>query len=177
MFTHRLKETTNTTIMGYVREKRILAAAEQIRRGSGICSAAMEYGFETHAGFTKAFSAIFGCCPKDYAAHCRGKHWKGYDTKNESMITIRPIAPEDVNDLRENVYSAMTPKDITEIWQRQRQSLCRIGPPAAGPIWHYLYKMSVCTVDLLTPKAFAVCRTVALESMINSAMLIALSSI
>lgn len=33
----------------------------------------------------------------------------------DSKITIRPVALDDVNDLWENVYSAMTPKQITEV--------------------------------------------------------------
>lgn len=33
----------------------------------------------------------------------------------ESKIIIRPIRQEDVNDLWENVYSAMTPKEILDV--------------------------------------------------------------
>lgn len=100
--------------MGYVRERRIFAAAEMIKNGSDICRAAMEYGFETHAGFTKAFNAVFNCCPRNYAAHCRGDYWKGFDNMNYTQIAIRPVRADDVNDLWENVYSAMTPKQIAE---------------------------------------------------------------
>lgn len=114
-FARKFKETVNKTVMGYVREKRIFAAAELIKNGSGICDAAMEYGFETHAGFTKAFNAVFGCCPRDYTAHCRGDYWKGYDNMKDSKVIIRSVTLDDVNDLWENVYSAMTPKEITEV--------------------------------------------------------------
>lgn len=114
-FAHRFKEAVNKTVMEYVREKRIFAAAEMIKNGSNICNAALEYGFETHAGFTKAFNTVFGCCPRDYAAHCCGDYWKGFDNMKDSRITIRPVALDDVNDLWENVYSAMTPKQITEV--------------------------------------------------------------
>lgn len=114
-FARKFKEATGKTVMGYVREKRILAAAELIKNGFGICDAAMESGFETHAGFTKAFYAVFGCCPREITAHLRGGCWKGFDHMNNSKITIRPVGPDDVNDLWENVYSAMTPKQITEV--------------------------------------------------------------
>lgn len=114
-FAHKFKEIENITVMGYVRKKRIFAAAELIKNGSGICNAAMEYGFETHAGFTKAFNAVFGCCPRDYAAHCCGDYWKGFDNMNDSKVIFRPVTLDDVNDLWENVYSAMTPKQITEV--------------------------------------------------------------
>ena len=114
-FSRKFKETVNKTVMEYVREKRIFAAAEMIKNGANICNAAMEYGFETHAGFTKAFNAVFGCCPRNYAAHCCGDYWKGFDNMNDSKVIIRPVKVDDVNDLWENVYSAMTPKQITDI--------------------------------------------------------------
>lgn len=114
-FARRFKEEAHKTVMEYVREKRILAAAEMIKTGSGICAAAMEYGFETHAGFIKAFKAAFGCRPRDYAAHCCGEYWKGFEKMNNSKTVIRPVTLDDVNDLWENVYSAMTPKEITEV--------------------------------------------------------------
>ena len=114
-FARKFKEAVNKTVMGYVREKRIFAAARLIKNGFGICDAAMEYGFETHAGFTKAFNAVFGCCPRDYTAHCCGDYWKGYDNMNDSKVIVRSVTLADVNDLWENVYSAMTPKEITEV--------------------------------------------------------------
>lgn len=51
-FARKFKETVNKTVMEYVREKRIFAAAEMIKCGASICNTAMEYGFETHSGFT-----------------------------------------------------------------------------------------------------------------------------
>lgn len=114
-FVRKFKETVNKTVMEYVREKRIFAASELIKNGSNICSTAMEYGFKTHAGFTKAFHAVFGCCPRDYAAHCCGGYWKGFNNMDNSNVIIRAVAPDDVNDLWENVYSAMTPKQISEV--------------------------------------------------------------
>lgn len=114
-FARKFKESVNKTVMEYVREKRIFAAAEMIKGGANICNAAMEYGFEAHAGFTKAFNAVFGCCPRNYATHCCGNYWKGFDNMNNSKIIIRPVKADDVNDLWENVYSAMTPKQITDI--------------------------------------------------------------
>lgn len=116
-FARKFKKVTGKTVMEYVREKRIFASAEMIKRGSGICNAAMEFCFETHSGFTRAFASVFGCCPREYAAHCSGKNWKGYDHMNgeNPEIIIRSVRLDDLNDLWENVYSAMTPKEITEV--------------------------------------------------------------
>ncbi len=114
-FARKFKETTNQTVMEYVREKRIYAAAQMLKSGSSVCNAAMEYVFETHSGFTKAFNAVFGCCPREYITHCGGDYWKGFDDMKNSKVIIRPVNLDDVNDLWENVYSAMTPKQITEV--------------------------------------------------------------
>lgn len=114
-FARKFKEAFHKTVMEYVREKRVIASAELLKRGSSVCNAAMEYGFETHAGFTKAFHAVLGCCPRDYIVHNSGKCWKGFEDMKDSKIIVRPVSPEDVNDLWENVYSAMTPKEIMQV--------------------------------------------------------------
>ncbi|MBR3825031.1 MAG: helix-turn-helix transcriptional regulator [Lachnospiraceae bacterium] len=114
-YARKFKEIFKKTVMEYVREERILASAELLKSGFSVCNAAMEYGFETHAGFTKAFRAVLGCCPKDYIVHNSGKYWKGFEDMKESKIIIRSIRQEDVSDLWENVYSAMTPKEILDV--------------------------------------------------------------
>jgi len=114
-FARKFKEAYKKTVMEYVREKRILASAELLKSGSSVCNVAMEYGFVTHAGFTKAFRAVLGCCPRDYIVHNSGKYWKGFEDMKDSKIIVRAIRQEDVNDLWENVYSAMTPKEILDV--------------------------------------------------------------
>jgi len=114
-YARKFKEIFKKTVMEYVREERILASAELLKSGFSVCNAAMEYGFETHAGFTKAFRAVLGCCPRDYIVHNSGKCWKGFEDMKESKIIIRSIRQEDVSDLWENVYSAMTPKEIMQV--------------------------------------------------------------
>ena len=69
--TREFKAATGSTLMEYVREERIHAAAREIAAGINICEAAMNYCFDTHAGFTKAFTAVYGCTPKDYKAYAQ----------------------------------------------------------------------------------------------------------
>lgn len=114
-FSRKFKLATGKTVMEYVREKKIYAAAELLAQGSRVCNAAMEFGFDTHAGFTKAFLAVTGCNPQQYSIHRKTTAVKGMDAMKENKVVIRSIRTEDVNDLWENVYSAMTPKQITEI--------------------------------------------------------------
>lgn len=110
------KEREKLSIMDYVRNKRISAAAKDLEAGCGVCDTGVKYCFETHAGFTKAFSAVFGCTPKEFGAHA-GKmknYERGIVIMENSKIIIRHICKDDVQDLWENVYSAMTPRQITE---------------------------------------------------------------
>lgn len=115
-FAREFKEATGQSVMEYVRAQRIIEAAEKIKQGANIFQTALEYGFDTHAGFTKAFSAVWGCTPKECAAHARRNGWKGIEAMEmeNAKIIIRPICKDDVQDLWENVYSAMTPRQITE---------------------------------------------------------------
>ena len=113
-FARKFKETTGKTVMEHLREKRIYAAADEIKAGANICDTAMKYGFDTHAGFTKAFTSVYGCTPAKCAQHGKKYYKKGRIDMEKSKIIIRPICKDDVNDLWENVYSSMTPRQITD---------------------------------------------------------------
>lgn len=60
------------SVMGYVRGRRLAFAAHELGSGRRILDIALEYGFETHSGFSKAFRRHFGCPPETYRlhAHC-----------------------------------------------------------------------------------------------------------
>ncbi|MDR1328606.1 MAG: AraC family transcriptional regulator [Oscillospiraceae bacterium] len=115
-FAREFKAAYGVSVMGFVLSERLDAAKRELADGKKIIDAAMEYGFETHAGFTRAFAEKFGCTPSDYAAHAANKKGKMImELKETSKIVIRPVCKDDVNDLWENVYSAMTPRQITEV--------------------------------------------------------------
>jgi hypothetical protein len=102
--------------MEYTRNRRIHAASDEIAKGRNICDVAMDFCFETHAGFTKAFAAVFGCTPvtyQEYAKKMKNRE-RGILLMDTSKIVIRHICKDDVQDLWENVYSAMTPRQINE---------------------------------------------------------------
>ena len=110
------KQQTGVSIMDYVREKRILSSANDLADGRGVCDTAMEYCFDTHAGYTKAFVAVFGCTPKEYQEHLQKMKTieRSIAIMDTAKIKIRYVCKDDVQDLWENVYSAMTPRQITE---------------------------------------------------------------
>ena len=63
---HRFKEVYGVTIHQYIRQKRLLRAAEEIRRGTPVLKAAMEAGFNDYSAFLRAFQAAYGMSPREW---------------------------------------------------------------------------------------------------------------
>ena len=53
-------------IAAYITKRRLDHALEEISNGRIAVEVVMEYGFDTYAGFYKAFIRIYGCSPKKY---------------------------------------------------------------------------------------------------------------
>lgn len=67
-------------VMQYVRRRRLLhGAIELASNGSRIIDIAMDYGFNTHSGFTKAFTKEYGCSPREYISKINGSIPKKID--------------------------------------------------------------------------------------------------
>lgn len=59
-------------VMEYIRCRRLAYAVAELARGKRILDIALEYGFETHNGFGKAFRKQYGCSPEQYRRHSSG---------------------------------------------------------------------------------------------------------
>jgi len=68
-FRRVFNELTGTPFMNYVTRRKLEYALYDLSQGKKIIDAAMDYGFETHAGFTKAFKKHFGYPPSLYRLH------------------------------------------------------------------------------------------------------------
>lgn len=53
-------------VMQYITRRKLLNAVSEISKGKKMIDAALEYGFDTHAGFYKAFKREFGCAPSTF---------------------------------------------------------------------------------------------------------------
>lgn len=62
-FSRIFREEMGVTLMEYVKQQRLYGAAREIGNGRKILDAALEYGYETHSGFTRAFRLQFGYSP------------------------------------------------------------------------------------------------------------------
>ncbi|MCL2549296.1 MAG: helix-turn-helix transcriptional regulator, partial [Symbiobacteriaceae bacterium] len=54
---------TGTSVMSYVARRKLEFAQHDLSQGKRVIDVAMEYGFDTHTGFTKAFRKYFGFPP------------------------------------------------------------------------------------------------------------------
>lgn len=112
------------SVMAYVRKRRLVRAAEEIALGRKMYDAAMDYGFETQAGFYKAFLQCIGCTPSEYRRHQLLRQRRKIQTellkireaqKDMNEIEIRKMKPDDAKSLWENIFSADT---LEEVHQR-----------------------------------------------------------
>ncbi len=92
------KNQTKYSIMEYARTERVLAASKELEKGFNVCDVAMEYCFETHTGFTKAFTAVFGCTPRQYQHHIHKMNTIKREMRimKNSKTIIRHICKDDV---------------------------------------------------------------------------------
>jgi AraC family transcriptional regulator len=69
-FSRIFYKQTGYTLMDYVVKRKLQFALYELVNGKKIIDIALDYGFETHAGFTKAFKKCFGSPPSLYKEHC-----------------------------------------------------------------------------------------------------------
>jgi len=89
--------------MEYVKERRLIKASEEIANGKKIIDAALEYGYESHSGFTKAFKNKFGFSPAllralSFQISCLGGNY------NMSHVFMKNI---DIHATKEELYELL----------------------------------------------------------------------
>lgn len=60
------RKATGLTLKQYLLHRRLTHALYEVSKGMGLQDAALEYGFDTYAGFYRAFCRKYGCGPSDY---------------------------------------------------------------------------------------------------------------
>lgn len=71
------KEETGLTLFEYIRQERLLACAHALRNHGGkVIDIALDFVFDSHEGFTRAFTNGFGITPKKFSAHPEPMGWR-----------------------------------------------------------------------------------------------------
>jgi AraC-like DNA-binding protein len=65
-FCRLFAETMDSTFASYILKRRLDHALAEISSGRKAIGVVLEYGFDTYAGFYKAFVKMYGCSPKKY---------------------------------------------------------------------------------------------------------------
>ena len=65
-FCRLFAQTMDSTIASYILKRRLDHALDEISSGRKAINVVLEYGFDTYAGFYKAFVKMYGCSPKKY---------------------------------------------------------------------------------------------------------------
>lgn len=81
------QSATGLPVMQYILRRRLLHGIYAMKQGSAKIDAALLYGFDTYAGFYKAFCREFGSTPSEFLKSCRAKRPYRIDLiKEEHMI-------------------------------------------------------------------------------------------
>ena len=88
------QQATGMAVMQYIQRRRLLHGVYAMKQGIGKTDAALAYGFDTYAGFYKAFCREFGATPSGVLKSSRVKRPYRIDITREEhmMITHKKAA-------------------------------------------------------------------------------------
>ena len=82
------QQATGLPVMQYILRRRLLHGVYAMKQGSTKIDAALLYGFDTYAGFYKAFCREFGSTPSDFLRSSRAKRPYRIDITKEEHMTV-----------------------------------------------------------------------------------------
>jgi AraC-like DNA-binding protein len=102
-FSRMFKKHMGLSIMEYVKERRLIKASEEIANGKKIIDVALDCGYQSHSGFTKAFKNKFGFSPLLLRAFGFQINYLG-DNCNMSHVFMKSTA---VHATKEELYELL----------------------------------------------------------------------
>lgn len=82
------RKATGLTLKQYLVHRRLTHALYEISKGMEMQDAALEYGFDTYAGFYRAFCRKYGCGPSDYLKDHKPARPYKINLKQEERIMV-----------------------------------------------------------------------------------------
>jgi AraC family transcriptional regulator len=118
-------------VMQYVRRRRMLHGINDLaNNGRRIIDVAMDYGFNTHSGFSKAFNKEYGCSPSQYILNIKGNIPKKIDLmvlKKYNLMTGVVMEPKILTkpsfkaagfEFETSLESQRNEREIPAFWER-----------------------------------------------------------
>ena len=93
-------------VMEYVRRRRLAHAAAELSQNRRIIDIAVDYGFETHNGFSKAFRKTYGFSPVEYRRRVSAHRPLLQNPITSSSMTDGKCAPEFRIERKDGFYIA-----------------------------------------------------------------------
>lgn len=109
------------TLMEYVKKRRLSLAAIDLFKGERIIDIALDYGFKTHNGFSKAFKKEFGFSPKQYVK-CMGSYFNKESKLELGGYIMNPVIMKKAAfkvagyGIKTNITNSNYTKDIASFW-------------------------------------------------------------
>ena len=82
------QQATGLPVMQYILRRRLLHGIYAIKQGRSKTDAALLYGFDTYAGFYRAFCREFGSTPSEFLQSCRAKRPYRINLMEEEHMTV-----------------------------------------------------------------------------------------
>ena len=120
------QQATGLPVMQHIQRRRLLHGVYAMKQGSTKTDAALSYGFDTYAGFYKAFCREFGSTPSEFLQSSRAKRPYRIDiTKEEHMTVTHKKAAQILK------YWNLESETITDIYYEgtgnKNESACYVG--------------------------------------------------
>ncbi len=138
-------------VMSFVRRRRLEHAASRLAGGGRVLDIALEYGFESHAGFTHAFLKAYGAPPERYRLHAAPRpprpvrldlhhhyHLTGGIVMEPRIIT-RPAFKVVGYALKTTSVDGENSTAIPAFWQDYMKNHCESLHKALTPVSHAEY--------------------------------------
>lgn len=87
-FCHLFSDFVGMPVAAYITKRRIYHAIYEIGQSGKMVEHALQYGFDTHAGFYKAFKREFGCSPSKFLKLNTAKKPKAVKLLEEAKIML-----------------------------------------------------------------------------------------
>jgi len=99
-FQRVFRAMTGVSIAEYIRLRRLTVACEELRRGGKIIEVALEVGYDSHEGFTRAFTKVYGISPSSFQK-----------TKARMQIYFAPLHLADLRQVKDLSSMECTRRD------------------------------------------------------------------
>ena len=120
------QQATGFPVMQYILRRRLLHGVHAMQCGAGKTNAALAFGFDTYAGFYKAFCREFGFTPSEFLELRRAKRPYRIDiTKEETMTVTHKKATQILKNWN---LGDLTVADIyCESTGNKKENVCSVG--------------------------------------------------